>query len=164
MTQTYSQLQKQIAALQRQADSVREKEVGGVVARIREAIEHYGLTAEQLFGGKGVKSTKAVKGRTGARVAKFADENGNTWGGMGKRPDWLKKALLSGKSLADFATAGAPKKAASLKLSKAGKKRQAKVSYSDNAGNNWSGMGPRPRWLREALEAGKSLDDFAQKA
>lgn len=32
--------------------------------------------------------------------------------------------------------------------------------YSDGNGNEWSGRGPRPRWLREALEEGKSLDDF----
>ena len=40
MAKTYSQMQKQIAKLQREADALKNKEVGGVVARIKEAIEH----------------------------------------------------------------------------------------------------------------------------
>lgn len=32
--------------------------------------------------------------------------------------------------------------------------------YADNAGNTWIGRGPRPTWLKDALEAGKSLNDF----
>jgi len=38
MAKTYSQMQKQIAKLQREADALKNKEVGGVVARIKEAI------------------------------------------------------------------------------------------------------------------------------
>lgn len=34
--------------------------------------------------------------------AKFADEHGNHWSGKGPRPRWLKNALATGKSLADF--------------------------------------------------------------
>jgi len=39
---------------------------------------------------------------------------------------------------------------------KAASKRSAKASaqFSDDAGNKWSGRGPRPRWLRDALAAG----------
>jgi DNA-binding protein H-NS len=46
MTQTYAQIQKQIAQLQKTADALREKEVSGVISRIKEAIVHYGLTAQ----------------------------------------------------------------------------------------------------------------------
>lgn len=41
-------------------------------------------------------------GRKGPRVAKYRDAAGNTWGGMGKRPQWLRDALASGKQLEDF--------------------------------------------------------------
>lgn len=41
---------------------------------------------------------------------------------------------------------------------KAPKSRAAK--YADGMGNAWGGMGPRPAWLREALEAGKALEEF----
>ena len=33
--------------------------------------------------------------------------------------------------------------------------------YADGTGNEWGGRGPRPAWLREALKAGKRLEDFA---
>lgn len=35
------------------------------------------------------------------------------------------------------------------------------AAFADGAGNVWGGRGPRPRWLREALQQGKSLQDFA---
>lgn len=36
--------------------------------------------------------------------AKYRDANGNTWGGKGRRPKWLKDEIAAGKSLTDFAT------------------------------------------------------------
>ncbi|TMG99564.1 MAG: H-NS histone family protein, partial [Betaproteobacteria bacterium] len=44
MTKTYAQIQKQIAALQRDAEKLKRQEVDGVIARIKEAIQVYGLT------------------------------------------------------------------------------------------------------------------------
>lgn len=38
----------QIAVLQAKADAIRKQEVGEVVAKIKEAIAHYGLTAADL--------------------------------------------------------------------------------------------------------------------
>lgn len=32
--------------------------------------------------------------------------------------------------------------------------------YADGNGNTWSGRGPRPRWLRDALAAGHDLTEF----
>lgn len=109
---TFLEIQKQIEALKQQAESIRRKEVADVVARIKEAIRHYGLSAADL--GLGAKS-KPVAKPAGKRVAKktkaakapaeakFRDEAGNTWGGRGKRPQWLRAALAAGKTLADFA-------------------------------------------------------------
>lgn len=34
------------------------------------------------------------------------------------------------------------------------------AKYADGTGNTWAGMGPRPAWLRQALEAGQALEDF----
>jgi DNA-binding protein H-NS len=42
-----------------------------------------------------------------------------------------------------------------------GAARKGGVKYRDDKGNVWGGRGPRPRWLREALAAGRSLGDFA---
>jgi len=44
--------------------------------------------------------------------------------------------------------------------SKAGKQAR----YADGGGNEWVGRGPRPLWLRTALESGKALSDFAVKS
>ncbi|MBK6854533.1 MAG: H-NS histone family protein [Burkholderiales bacterium] len=34
------------------------------------------------------------------------------------------------------------------------------VKYKDAAGNTWSGRGPKPGWLRDALATGKTLEDM----
>jgi len=113
MTKTYIQIQKQIETLQREADKLRRKEVDDVVAKIKEAIAVYGITASDLGfasrGGAGAVASKrrgrpAAKTRSkSASAPKFRDEAGNTWGGRGPRPQWLRDALAAGKSLTDFA-------------------------------------------------------------
>lgn len=32
--------------------------------------------------------------------------------------------------------------------------------HPDDESLKWTGRGPRPKWVKEAIEAGKSLDDF----
>lgn len=164
MTQSYSQLQKQIEALQRQAEKLRDTEVKGVVDRIKVAISEYGLTAEQL--GFGVKSSGAAKAKASNRAAsqsaKYGDGNGNVWSGRGPRPHWLRDALNAGKTLEDFATGSVATKATRGNAKAKGPgKRKAKAQYRDQAGNSWTGMGPRPRWLKEALAAGQTLEQLA---
>ncbi|RYE41148.1 MAG: hypothetical protein EOP24_38140 [Hyphomicrobiales bacterium] len=34
------------------------------------------------------------------------------------------------------------------------------AKYADGKGNEWSGRGPRPHWLRDALAAGAQLETF----
>lgn len=162
MAQTYAQIQKKIAALQKEADAVRQREVAGVVSRIKVAIEHYGLTAEQLglAGAKAsAKASSRVKVGKTARVAKFSDGNGNEWSGMGPRPQWLRNALDAGRSLDEFRTAGAAAVGAK-KAGKAVKRRPSRVLYRDESGNAWTGRGPQPRWLKEALASGKTLEEM----
>ena len=112
MTKSYSQLMKQIARLQSEADEIRRKEAQGVIVRIKEAIQAYGLTATDLGLAQGkapaAKGAKASRKRTKVRKArsklppKFRDESGNTWVGRGKRPDWLRSALAAGRKLEEF--------------------------------------------------------------
>ena len=56
---TLAALNAQIAALQAQADALRKKEVAEVVAKIKDAITHYGLTATDL--GLATVARKSVK-------------------------------------------------------------------------------------------------------
>jgi len=46
------------------------------------------------------------------------------------------------------------------KLRKRSSKSTAQAKYADGAGNFWVGRGPRPKWLRDALAAGKRLEEF----
>ena len=110
MTKTYVQLMKQIDVLSKEAERLRRKEVDGVIARIRQAIDAYGLTAEDLGleatrGPKKEGIKKAAKSATAKRAkpVRFPDDAGNTWIGRGPRPAWITEALKAGRKLADFA-------------------------------------------------------------
>lgn len=113
MKKTYEQVLKQIEVLQSQAEEMRRTEVAGVIERIRGAIQHYNLTAADLgLGGASARRSVAAtpsqrKGNKksaakAAAVVKFRNDSGGTWGGIGKRPQWLRDALAGGKSLQDF--------------------------------------------------------------
>ena len=114
MAKSYKQIQQQIAKLQREAQAVKKKETGGVIDRIKAAIQHYELTAEDLFGTKsgkraakaaGAGKTSAKKSSaTGRRVpVKYRDEHGNTWSARGSQPRWLVAALQAGHKIEEFA-------------------------------------------------------------
>ena len=110
MTKTYAQVMKQIDSLSREADKLKRKEVDGVVARIKEAIAAYGLSAADLGLGA-TRGPKPGSQRIGKKktkkadksVVRFRDESGNGWIGRGPRPQWLRDALAAGKSMTDFA-------------------------------------------------------------
>ena len=167
MAQTYLQIKRQIETLEKQAEKLKNQEVAGVVERIKTAIEHYGLTAEQLGLARATSSPRKGS-RTGASgsasrsaltQAKYADGQGNVWGGRGPRPHWLRDALAAGKSLEDFASNSEPN-ATRRSAPKTTSKRKAQ-GYSDGNGNTWSGFGPKPRWLKEALSTGGTLEQLA---
>ena len=113
MAKSFSQIQTQIKKLQAEAEDARAKEVDSVVAKIRNAIDHYGLTAQDLgLNGRALKAAKPANAsdptikksrknaaaRNPAGVIKYRDEAGHTWTGHGKRPNWFLAALASGKS------------------------------------------------------------------
>lgn len=122
MARTLSEIQAEINRLKKEADKIRSAETKEVVSRIRKAIAHYGLTVQDLFGkasaaagaaakGAGKKrGAAAKKGKAGRgaaaqapAVARYKDENGNSWVGRGKRPQWLRNALAAGRTLEEFA-------------------------------------------------------------
>jgi DNA-binding protein H-NS len=109
MAKTYAQIQAQIRKLQQEADALKAKEVAGVVARIQAAIQHYGLTVQDLFGSarptakariaaRRTKAGKATKATKPPAPAKFQDAAGHQWSGIGKRPNWFKAALAAGQT------------------------------------------------------------------
>lgn len=114
MTKTYLQLMKQIDGLRVEADKLRRKEMKGVIARIREAIDHYDLTAADLgFPAAAAapaaarktskaRKTATAKSTSAAPAAKYRDEAGRVWGGRGPRPKWLREAITAGRKLEEF--------------------------------------------------------------
>jgi len=119
---TLAALNAQIAALQGQADALRKKEMAEVIAKMKDAILHYGLTAADLGFGKAAgnvgksptpfgvkpaqKGRKNAAAKPAAQNVKFKDDQGRTWGGIGKRPDWFKAALAAGKTPEDLLARG----------------------------------------------------------
>jgi DNA-binding protein H-NS len=84
---SYRELLKQREVLQRQIDAAREQEVAAALAKVREIINEYSLTPEQVFA-----QSKGKGGpKRGAKPAKYRDPtSGATWSGMGREPLWIK--------------------------------------------------------------------------
>lgn len=172
MAKTYAQLTQEIETLKTRADAILQKEKAGVVSRIRKAIVVYGLTAQELGFDEKASPAKARASASVAKAAaptsgaakstapKYRDEAGNIWGGRGPRPAWLRAGLASGRSLESFA-ASQGKEPTAPATKKAAKKFKSVVKYRDESGNQWSGRGPKPRWLTAAIEGGKTLAQLA---
>lgn len=82
---TYADYQAQIAALQEQAEAARRGEVAGAIAKIKELMDTYGLSINDLSGiGKKSGAPRAVV------PAKYRDPaTGSEWTGRGRAPLWL---------------------------------------------------------------------------
>ena len=114
---TYAAIKAEIAKLEQQAELLRKAEVGGVIAKIKEAIVAYALTAADLGLGRGAKATRTgaakpnKKTSTTIGVAKYRDpKTGKTWTGRGKPPAWIagvknREAYLIAGQRADTASA-----------------------------------------------------------
>lgn len=122
-TLTSADLIRQSDELRSQAQEMMRRERPEVIARIREAISHYELSADELglgrTGSAGKAPRKSAPAEAGKEVSKSA----------GKKP---RKAT----------------------------RRTAAVSYRDEQGNSWSGFGPKPKWLKEALASGVSEESL----
>lgn len=138
MATSISRLNAQIAKLQKQADDLRQS----AVKRVQREIELHGLTAEDIFGtggtvGNGRKTTSAkktkLKSASAPRAAKFGDNAGNTWGGMGMRPQWLKAALDGGATLDSFLLSTQPTKSPKHEAASAAKPKVARKAAAKGA-------------------------------
>ncbi len=167
-SQTLAQLQRQIAALEAKAAKLRDAEKLGVVARIKEAIKVYAIAPQELYGSTPAKSRPKQKTPV-AGSPRFSDGMGNTWIGRGPYPQWIRDALDAGKKLTDFAVGRrsidtmakkVSKKDATNKTAAKGVKTPGPAKYRDRNGNSWSGRGPQPNWLKQALAGGKTLEDL----
>lgn len=117
---TSTQLLEQIEARRRQAEELKSKEVPGVVARMKEAIAYYGLTAKDLGLANGApkasseaplpKKTKARSAKKAAKkpsIIKYRNAEGQGWTGVGRRPKWFMDALAAGATVESLMMASA---------------------------------------------------------
>ena len=115
MSKSLAHIEAQIEKLKKEAAALRAKEVAEVVAKIRSAIQHYGLTPADLGFPESVRKTRASASTPTARAGKarparrrsnrpikYRDALGNTWVGHGKRPQWFVQALASGQTADDL--------------------------------------------------------------
>lgn len=190
MTSTYEKITREIEALKKKAETARKHEAAEMVALIKSGIALYGLTAQDLGLTPSAKAaqwlpkTPLTSGRKtkadafSAPASKYSDGAGRSWSGRGPRPAWVKAAIDAGRSLDDMLV-GRIQKPVSKKSAKPAKKAMGKQSkalnpdknvklavptskakYKDDGGNSWSGRGPKPGWLRVAIDTGKLLEDF----
>lgn len=95
----YSELMAQAQALMAQAEQARKSELASVVADIKAKMKEFGITVGDL-GGVGAKGAAKTKSKA---PAKFKGPNGELWaGGPGRKPEWVREILASGKNIEDF--------------------------------------------------------------
>jgi len=134
----YIQLKNQIQKLQKEAEILRKRERNETVARIKEAIAAFELTAEDL-GLSGTKLSRPV----GKAVKK--SKGGGTAA--------TKRRGRPAKS--------APAQKAGRKSAGSDKRSVVAPKYRDSAtGTTWTGRGKQPKWLAAAIKGGKRLEDF----
>lgn len=98
---TYSELMAQAQKLMAQAEQARKDELASTIADIKARMKQFGITAADL-GGVASGGKKAGKSKSSA-PAKYRGPNGELWaGGPGRKPEWVRAVLASGKSVEDF--------------------------------------------------------------
>lgn len=98
---TYLELMEKAQKLMAEAEQVRQKEVDDVIADIRQKMNAYGLTAQDI-GGSASPRKRSAAAKT--KAVKYRGPNGETWGGgRGRKPKWIQEALAKGKKVEDFA-------------------------------------------------------------
>jgi DNA-binding protein H-NS len=98
---TYSELMAQAQNLMAQAEQARKNEISSVIADIKAKMKQFGITTADLGASTGGPK-KAGKSKSGA-PAKYRGPNGELWaGGPGRKPEWVRAVLASGKSLDSY--------------------------------------------------------------
>lgn len=99
----YKELLAQAQELQAQAEALRQQEVINVISQIRSLATQYGLGAEDIFGGRKVRTPGKPMGA--ANCGYRCPSSGAMWSGRGRRPQWIKDAMTAGQDIAAFKVA-----------------------------------------------------------
>ncbi len=97
------ELLAQKAELEQRIAETQRAEREQAIAQIRRLMNEYGLTPADLGGHTRVGTPMRVKGPGSTVAPKYRHPGtGETWSGRGLQPRWLREALASGRSLAEF--------------------------------------------------------------
>lgn len=83
---SYAEYVEQISKLQSLAEAARKDELSGAMQKIKDLMQQYGITVDDLSSGTRAKPAK-VKGTVAAQFKN--PETGETWTGRGRAPRWL---------------------------------------------------------------------------
>jgi DNA-binding protein H-NS len=137
----YIELKSQIEKLQKEAEVLRKRERAKTIANIKVAIRAFELTGQDL--GLVDNSRKG-----------YATVEKSTVDAKHSRSQ-VRKVAVAGKASRKV------RKKSIQKLFRADKRSIVAPKYRDSStGTTWTGRGKQPRWLSEALNAGRSLEDF----
>ena len=122
--QTFEQIQQQILDLQKQAAAMRKQAVVVAIKEVKRLVNLYslgyadigitvgapakkGTPASKAKAQKSAKPTKVAKKTSSDKRAAVApkyrdDETGQTWTGRGKAPTWLASKMAAGASKESF--------------------------------------------------------------
>lgn len=129
--QTLPELLAKMQEIQRQVETARKTEYAGAVRKVRQLIAEYGIAAKDI----GFADPAAPKSGRGA--------------GRGKAAGAEKTPAKRGRK---------PGSKAGVRASKGSK---VAPKYRDPAtGATWTGRGKRPRWMADALAAGRTEASF----
>ena len=101
MSSSLKDLLEQKAALDAKIAETQRSERSQAIAQIKSLMTEYGLTASDLSLRSHAAAAPAAKKKV---PAKYRDSStGDSWSGRGLQPNWLRKALATGRKLSDFA-------------------------------------------------------------
>ena len=105
---TFEELDKVIAAAERQREAKRESGKKELMEEFRARAEALGLSLNELAAGTSKAGRPSGKGPPAQSPAvKYRNpETGETWSGRGRAPKWLTLAEQQGRSREEFAARG----------------------------------------------------------
>lgn len=99
--ESYEELMGKAQAIMARAERIRRAQKAGVIAEIREKMNVFGITAEEL--GAAGTSRKGAAGAKAKAEPKYRGPNGELWsGGPGRRPDWVKAVAAAGGDIEQY--------------------------------------------------------------
>ncbi len=93
-----AEIKAQIANLQREADDIIRKERIAVIQEIKEKLENFNISLEEL--GRKIKVSKS--GPRSAAVIKYKKSEHEYWVGRGPKPGWVKDVEKNGESIEQY--------------------------------------------------------------